>query len=233
MAGVITHMVIAKEIGKRLKEGTIENMDLFYLGNLAPDSIHAREGYIRSYKKHTHLRDDIPDKDFGREENLNLFHERVAQFICNNRDRTDGLLDLYRGYVVHLLTDELFMLTVREEFCNKMKKLDIEQNNPLFFEYIVMDMNRNDLLLVKEYKDCEEIRKCMEQVTICSVEGYLSEKEMYISRDWLVHQHYYEKYEPAQPRFITYERMLQFIYMAADDIVKRLSEGGNLPKMLD
>lgn len=231
MAGVITHMVIAREIEKRLEKGKLKDVGLFYLGNLAPDSIHAREGYVRSYKMHTHLREGIPDKDFGREENIELFHERVARFIICNRERRDGLLDLYRGYTVHLLTDELFMLTIRAEFCEIMKARGILQSDPLFFEYIVTDMNRNDLLLVKDYEGCEEIRRYLEQVPIYPVEGYLSEKEMSISREWLVRQHFNEKYELERPGYITYERMLQFIAMAAEDIVERLSEGGSLPRM--
>ncbi|MDD3173247.1 MAG: zinc dependent phospholipase C family protein [Herbinix sp.] len=231
MAGVITHMVIAREIGKRLPEKTITDMNLFYLGNLAPDSIHAREGYIRTYKKHTHFRDDILDKDFGREENLAIFHDRIAQFIIENRERNDGLLDLYRGYVSHILTDELFMLTIREEFCKVMKHQGIEQSDPLFFEYIVTDMNRNDMLLVENYEGSEEIRVGMEQVHIYPITGYLSEEEMCTSRNWLVRQHFYEKNKFLQPRFISYERTLEFVQMAADNIVERLSEGNSLPKM--
>jgi hypothetical protein len=231
MAGVITHMVIAREIKKRLPEGTIKDMGLFYLGNLAPDSIHARQGYIRAYKKHTHFRDDIPDKDFGLPENQALFHKRLSEFILENRDSSDGMTDLYRGYATHILTDELFMLTIRKEFCDTMQKLGICQNDIEFFEYIVTDMNRNDLLLVKNYEGSEEIRILLEQVPIYPITGYLSEQEVSDSRDWLIHQHFYEKHELLEPAYISYERMLDFILMAADDIVHRLSEGGSLPRM--
>jgi hypothetical protein len=231
MAGVMTHMVIAREIGKRLPEGTIKDMGLFYLGNLTPDSIHAREGYIRAYKKHTHLRDDIPDKDFKEEENLELFHKRVAEFIIENRERGDGLLDLYRGYVCHILSDEIFMLTVREEFCSLMETQGIVQSDPLFFRYIVEDMKRNDLLLVNNYEGMKEIQLGLEQVPINPVTGYLSADEVKISRDWLLRQHFYEKHLLIKPEYITPERMLQFIHEAADDIVNRLSENGSLPKM--
>ncbi|MDF2537818.1 MAG: hypothetical protein K0S76_839, partial [Herbinix sp.] len=113
MAGIFVHLVIAREIIKQLPKGVISEEDLFYAGSIAPDAIHAREGFVRAEKKHTHLRDDIPDMDFGMTENLALFHKRVSDFIINCTDEKDDLLDLYRGYVVHLLTDELFMLTVR------------------------------------------------------------------------------------------------------------------------
>lgn len=231
MAGVITHMVVAREISKRLPEGTIQNMGLFYEGNLAPDAIHAREGYIREFKKHTHLRDDIPDKDFETETNRTIFHERIRDFILAYRDREDGLVDLYRGYICHLLTDELFVLTRRKEFCEVMGKQGIFQNHPLFFEYIVADMNRNDMLLVKNYEGSEDIKNTLEKAPIYPVNDYITEKEMQISRDWLLFQHFYIKTEEQPPRVITYESMLQFVTMAADNIVQRLTQDTNFPRM--
>lgn len=231
MAGVITHMVVANEIRKRLPEGTIKDMGLFYLGNLAPDSIHAREGYIRAYKKHTHFRDDIPDKDFAKEECLALFHERLAEFIKENRNREDDLLDLYRGYVAHVITDEVFILTLRDEFRDIMEQKGIAQFDPLFFEYIVKDMTRNDMLLVMNYEDIEDIRIQMEQVPIYPIKGYLTEQEIKTSRDWLVYHHFYHKQEIIEPVYISYLRMTEFIQVAAEEIVKRLSEGGSLPRM--
>lgn len=230
MAGVITHMVVAREIKKQLKEGTIKDMGMFYLGNLAPDAIHAREGYIREFKKHTHLRDEIPDKDFETEINRIIFHTRVKEFILKYRDNIEQI-DLFRGYICHLLTDELFVLTMRKYFCEEMEKQGIAQNHPLFFEYIVGDMNRNDIQFVKHYEGCEEIRAAVEQAKVCKVADLITEKEMQISKDWLLFQHFYINTKEQEPRIITYESMLQFVQMAAKDIVKRLSEEECFPRM--
>jgi hypothetical protein len=231
MAGVITHMVIAREIMKLLPEGTIKDQGLFYLGNLAPDAIHAREGYERAHKKHTHFRDDILDMEFEQEENLALFHSRLTDFINENRERREGLLDLYRGYVTHILTDELFMLTVRKEFCAMMEEQGIAQNDKRFFDYIITDMNRNDLLLVQNYEGSNEIRHFMEEVPIYPIEEYLSEEEMNKSRNWLVQRHYIEKHESEEPRFISYDRNWQFIQMAAETITEKLSKGESFPAL--
>lgn len=231
MAGVITHMVIAREIQKLLPEGKIKDMGLFYLGNLAPDSIHARENYIRAYKKHTHFRDDIPDMDFDKPENLALFHKRLSVFIMENKDRKDGLLDLYRGYVAHILTDELFMRTIRKEFSDALMNQGIPQTDLRYFEYIVADMTRNDLLLIERYDGCEEIKQRMEEIPIHPIEGLLSEQEVKISRDWLVQHHFYEKNEIIEPVYISYERMMEFIHTAAENITRRLSDGVDFPRM--
>ena len=224
MAGVITHMVIAREIIKLLPKGTIQEESLFYLGNLAPDAIHAREGYIREYKKHTHFRDDIPDIDFELEENQLVYRQRLSEFIEKNKNRKDGLLDLYRGYVAHILTDEIFMVTVRNEFCAEMNKLGIAQNDVRFFEYIVTDMNRNDLLLVKYYDGIEDIRQKLARVDIYPIEDLLSSEEMNSCRDWLIHRHFLEEHELIQPVYISYERMKAFILEATAYIVDKLSE---------
>lgn len=224
MAGVITHMVIAKEIIKRLPEGTIQRPDLYYLGVLAPDAIHAREGYIREYKKHTHFRDNIMDSDFELEDNYKQYQERLLAFIQKNRNRSDELLDMYRGYVVHILTDELFVLTLRKDFCKEMEQLGIGQYDQTFFELIIGDMNRNDMLLAKNYPEIKEVKKDLELVPIHGVEGYLSEEEMRASRDWLVKKHFFDRYQDENPQYISYEKMVNFVHWAADTIVKKLSE---------
>ncbi len=232
MAGVITHLVIAKEMLKILPEDAIKNKELFYLGTLAPDAVHAREGYIRAHKKHTHFRDDIPDRDFGLPANYALYQDRLVNFINIHSDKEDELYEFYVGYVVHILTDELFFLSIRKEFCETMAGLGIDQGDRPFFDYIVTDMNRNDMLLVYNYEGMEEIRKYMEQVPACAVEGYISGQEMSDCRDWLVHQHFILQHEYLEPAYITFERMMEFVRMAAEQIVGLLSTGDRLPKML-
>ncbi len=231
MAGVITHMVVAKEMLKCLPEGTIQNLDLFYLGTLAPDAVHARIGYERAHKKHTHFRDGIPDPDFELPENYALYRNRLKDFISCNRERTDGLLDFYRGYVVHILTDELFVLSIRKEFCKCMECLEIGQGDKRFFEAIVTDQNRNDLLLVYRYEGMEELRKHMEEAAVYPVEGLVSEQELEDSRVWLIDQHFIKKHELLQPVYITYDRTLDFIHSAAERIVDMMAGREDLPRM--
>jgi hypothetical protein len=232
MAGVITHLVIANVILKLIPEGVIKNTGLFYMGSIAPDAVHARENYIRVYKKHSHFRDDIPDKDFEEPENYEKYHNRLTDFIKRNSCKEDGLLDLYRGYVAHILTDELFILSIRKEFCGTMKKLGIEQDDRLFFDYIVGDMTRNDMLLVERYEGMDEIKAAIEGAVSYSIEDYISSRELKDCRDWLVRQHFVESHDSTMPAFISYERTTAFIHMAAVEIVQRLTGDNQLPRML-
>ena len=232
MAGLITHMVIAREIIKQLPEGSIRKEELFYLGNLAPDAIHAREGYIREYKKHTHFRDGIPDMDFELEKHQSTYRKRLEKFAAQNRERGDGLEDLYLGYVTHVLADELFILTIRKEFCKSMEQMGIRQNDHRFFEYIVRDMNRNDFLLVRRYEDMEKIRRCIEQAEVCGIDGLLSTLEMKNSMDWLVRYHFLEEHEFLDPVYISYDRIIAYIREAAGTIADKLTGKKSLLRML-
>ncbi|MDF2544819.1 MAG: hypothetical protein K0S47_4537 [Herbinix sp.] len=232
MAGLIVHLVIANEMIKLLPEGTIKNEGLFYAGVIAPDAIHAREGFVRADKKHTHLRDDIADKDFGKEENLSLFHQRVAEFILKNRNRNEAELDLYRGYVAHILTDELFMLTVRQEFCDIMKQKGVEQSDREFYDCIMTDLHCNDCCTAKYFAVLDDIMEKLEHVIPYEVEGFLSQQELTNSRNWVIRHCQEGKLCDEQPVYFTFDRIQEFITMAAEDIVARLSAGGKLPQML-
>lgn len=232
MAGLITHLVIAKEMLKLIPEGIIGKPELFYLGNLAPDAVHARQGYERAYKKHSHFRDDIQEEDLRLPEDYKSYHDRLADFILSSRNREDGLLDFYRGYVTHIITDELYVMSIREEFCKTMEQLGIGQYDKAFIDYIVGDMNRNDVLLVSRYEGMNEIRDIVENVEPLAVEGYISKQEMNTCRDWMIYERFHKKHELSEPTFISYERTLDFIHTASGEIVRRLSEGTKLPKML-
>lgn len=231
MAGIITHVVAAREISRLLPEGTIDDIGLFYMGNLAPDAVHAREGFVRAFKKHTHFRDDIVDRDFIIKENRTYFYERIKDFITQNLNRKDGRIDLYRGYVVHNLIDELYLLTLRQEFCEVMKKKGIDQNEPMFFQTIITDMRRNDFLLMENYAGIEEIREIVENAQIYPVEGYVSAEEINHFREWMLQKHFYSENEIISPVYISFEKTKEFIAMAAEDIVRRLSDGVSFPRM--
>ncbi len=231
MAGLVTHLIIAREIHKRLPKGTIRDLGQFYAGSIAPDAVHARVNYVRADKKHTHLRDDIPDKDFIREDYLKLFRQRVADYILEHRNGEDGLLDVHRGYVVHLLTDELYLLTLRQEFVLNMEKLGISQADPEFFHRVITDMHRNDFLLLYHDKELDIIRYHLEQVKPFGLEPMLSEEEITESRWWVINRFFYEEYELEEPLSISFERSKDFIILATEDIIGRLSEGGSLPGM--
>lgn len=232
MAGIFVHLVIAREIIKQLPQGTIVNEALFYAGSIAPDAIHAREGFVRADKKHTHLRDDIPDSELERWEHQLLFHKRVTNFIQKHQNSKSLLSDLYRGYVVHILTDELFILTVRKEFSKAMEQLGLIDKDQKYYEYILTDINRNDLILSANYNEKLEIKEKLKEVRPHYLEGYLSEEELRSSLEWAYHRYFCEDHILLEPVYMSQKSILAFIDLAVKNIIERLSEGGNLPRIL-
>ena len=143
MAGIIAHIALADKMFS-LSGGRIKSAPLFFCGNIAPDSIHSRENFERAMKKHTHLRDGIVDKDFQKPENIKLFHHRLSEFVKKYCHKEDGLKELYLGYVSHLLADELFIYTVREDFVKKAEKIGVSQSDKEFFRLISKDTDSID-----------------------------------------------------------------------------------------
>lgn len=231
MAGLIVHLIVAEEVLSRIPIGTIQNKGLFYQGAIVPDAIHARSGYIREDKKRSHLREGILDKDFHNPENLALFYQRVSEFIHHVQDNDDSLLDLYRGYVVHLLTDELYVLTLRHKFCLEMELMGIHQEDKAFFDSIIFDMYQNDYLLVHDDR-LKGIRIELEGAPSYDIMGFINANELSLSKNWLLHRYFEEQHDESSPQYISLESTLEFIQMAADDIVKRLKGEGCLPSML-
>lgn len=99
-------------------------------------------------KKHTHLRDGISDWDFILPENLKLFQKRLGKFqkeYCNKVDNQE----LYLGYLTHLITDEMFMRTIRHQCAKEAEKSGILQTDKSFFSYMMREVNGADTLAAK------------------------------------------------------------------------------------
>ncbi|HKL99580.1 MAG TPA: zinc dependent phospholipase C family protein [Mobilitalea sp.] len=231
MAGLVTHLITAREVIKLLPAGTIKDEGLFYAGSIAPDAVHSRENFVRADKKHTHLRDDILDRDFMKDYYMSLFCQRVVDFILENKTRRDGLFDAYRGYVVHLLTDELNILTMRQESVLMMEKEGISQGDIEFFHNVVEDMNRNDIYLAHNYAEMNEIGLSLERVKPFQIEGMVSEFEITDTKEWVLQRYFRETHEVIEPIYISFDRTLDFISMSAANIARRLCRGGDLPRM--
>lgn len=238
MAGLATHLIIAREVLKLLPEGSIKEKGDYYTGSIAPDAIHSRVGFVRADKKHTHLRDNIPDDDFHEKENLSIFHSRISDLIEKCKC-CEEYLDFHRGYLVHLLTDELFVLNIRRDFTEQMKERGVATSDREYYTSIVTDMNRIDFLLIEDYEGIDEIKVSLENAKDIAMEGLLSKQEIRDSRNWVINRYFSNRNKTGQtelqaqlPVYINYDRMLEFIPFAAQDIAYRLSGKGNLPRIL-
>jgi hypothetical protein len=96
----MTHLHIAKNIYQRFPE-TIKDLSQFYLGNIAPDAVHNRAGYISDYKKASHL--CVGDERWGMLTNNDEWIESVLAYLYKNKSSDN--YNFILGYCCHVLSD--------------------------------------------------------------------------------------------------------------------------------
>ncbi len=96
----MTHLHIAKKIYQHNPEA-ISNLSQFFIGNIAPDAVHNRAGYVSDYKKTSHL--CVGDESWGKHTNNDEWIENVLGFLRINRDSAN--YDFICGYCCHVLSD--------------------------------------------------------------------------------------------------------------------------------
>ena len=231
MAGTATHLAIADRIYELIGE-KIKNPALFYSGNIAPDAIHAKPGYQRSDKKRTHLTENISGGDFQNSEKLSLFHSRVNSFIDNYYHPEDDSSDLYLGYIIHLISDELFNIHVRRQFVKGMQKDGIKEEDPAFFKRIIGDIESIDHIVVKEYPYKQDVRGLLDSVWDYEIKDYISSSEINNSKRWIINTFLSGNDVENTAVYYDYNTAYNFILFAADNIIDRLTNGIDYKKIL-
>lgn len=218
MAGVVVHLAVADATFKELN---IKNLPLYYAGNVAPDCIHARKNYQREMKKHTHLRDGIRDWDFILEKNQKLFHERLDEFEKTYCKKSDDR-ELYLGYLTHLITDEMFMKTIRLRCAEEAEKGGILQTDKQFFSYMMREVNGADNLAAKEINFINDPVEMMRNSYGCCIRDYITADEMKDSMEWIIDNYFSGKDNFEDPVFIKLDMIKEFIKNAVNEICRRL-----------
>ncbi|WBW96203.1 zinc dependent phospholipase C family protein [Oceanirhabdus sp. W0125-5] len=231
MAGIITHLEIANRIINTLPDGIIKDKGLFYAGSIAPDLIRMREGVVRADKKHSHMRDNIADLDFNKKENLSTFYNRVTNFINDNMSKESNINDLYRGYVVHILSDERFLLKVRPDFVMDMHKLGIVPTDILFRDKIFYDLDSHDFRLLEDNNELKEICTLLKDVELHSVHDFITEEEISRGIDWVIEKYINKENEVSEPIYISNNKISAYIDETANNIISRLSDGVMFPRI--
>lgn len=96
----MTHLHIAKKIYQYYPE-TIKDLSQFFIGNVAPDAVHNRTGYISENKKVSHL--CVGDESWGMHTNNDEWIENVLEFLRKNKNSTN--YDFLYGFSCHVLSD--------------------------------------------------------------------------------------------------------------------------------
>jgi len=237
MAGTVTHLAIADKIYSIVGDGVIKNLPLFFGGNLAPDAIHAKKDYQRADKKHSHLCDGIRLYGYGYPEIAQLFKDRVNEFIEKYYMTAGEDKDLYFGYIVHLLVDEFYLLSVFERLENHLKNSGANPDEPGFRKkladeisddpqkyneaYIgffsetsyILDISAND------YDFKQNAVDVLEAVWDYEVKDYIGVNEINISKRWVINTFFKSEKTKSND---DHEIAINFVGLAAENIIKRL-----------
>lgn len=215
MAGTITHLVIADRL---LDFFQIKNPALFYCGNLAPDAVMARENYVREMKKYTHFKENIPTDDLHLPENYKIYLERFNRFIERNLRKDGPEYELYLGYVVHMLADEIFILKVRDLH---VANLGFGRENAKYAEYFKTfghDVDLNDWQLVREYNFRYPMPDILRQESGYEIKGYITWEELEKSKNYIINKNFGTQHLPEKTKVFSFEENNRFIESAMNFI---------------
>lgn len=112
-----------------------------------------------------------------------------------------------------------------------MHKLGIEPTDILFHDKIIHDLDSHDFMLAKDNSEMKDICNLLKNVQSHCVDGYIMEKEITLSINWLIEKYFDKEYEILEPIYIPYEKILTYIEETTHNIISRLSDGVMFPRM--
>lgn len=226
MAGTTTHLVIADILLPRLPQAVrdkIHNKALYYCGNMAPDAIMERENYVRTMKLHTHFRDGIGEDDLGVPENFRAYRERFEAFINKHlRYAVPKEFELYLGYVMHIMADEVFVLEVRQRHSDIVHTDNPCPDYSTYFRQFGRDVDLNDFRLRDEYQFSYDILELINSENDYEIENLITKEELMKSREYVIRKNFGTPYNGEQPLFLKYEENQSYIRLACKHILTEL-----------
>lgn len=225
MSGIVSHIAVGELILGKAGE-KIKDPEAFVVGNIAPDAVHSRENYKREMKKISHLRQGIVDSTFLQKDNLKLFHDRLEDFVKSFCVKTRADYDFMCGYAAHLVTDELFIRTVRQEYVGKMEKIGVYQDDIEFFYKITRDMNGTDYIIAKKYPFKTDPVLFLEKPEHFEVDGFVRVNEINLTMKWIAENYFEGENRFKSPVYLTYEEVCEFIDNSSEEVYKWLSDKG-------
>ena len=223
MSNTIAHLVVANRI---LQEWPllIQNIDAFYLGSVAPDTIGSKAGCSREDKKRVHLRDGIRDAEWLTDEKMQLFKERVQCFIDEHISNMSGVQhDFNVGYLVHLLTDEWNHRTIRQTMLRIANKRDVLESDREFFYMMTNDLEALDNHLLRSNEEIAEVlSRMLHQEVSCALPGYIESSYIDGSIQWWKNA-YLPNICERELKYISEGDIARFVDLATKEIINELS----------
>ncbi len=215
------HLAVADALLDVLK---IQNPALFYCGNLAPDAIMSKEGYVREMKRHTHFKDGIRLHELRIPEKMALYQERLMDFYeryvaVPSKDR-----ELFLGYLTHMLADELYILDFRDGFVDRLTAAGKSPDDREFFHRFARDVYQVDLRLAREYPFRYPMPETLERESGYEIPGLVDRQSLVDSKEFIIRLNFQNTAEPEALQVMTYEENLEFMKRCVEKIPGILRE---------
>ena len=212
MPYIMTHLIIAKNasgvFGKH-----INSLPQYYLGSLAPDAVHNREGFIYDYKKTSHLL--VGEEKWGTMTNHDECKNNVIAFFLENKQSENH--DFILGYCVHILSDIYHHKTITtplmQKYPDKLGKLYREESTKL------------DIELALTYEGREDFWLNLAKANAVDLPGIIYAKEIDKQRHYIGTLYKdKDRQDISTNQIITYELNMDYIKNATDFVISNLQE---------
>lgn len=188
----------------------------FYLGNIAPDSIHMREGTTREDKEYTHFN---PKDD---ENYVARLQELYFVYIQQRSDK--GWKWFIRGYFMHVMTDYYWFRSVYPEFVERVNSTDetndVKRTKDELGRLYYQETDQIDFNLYYHANWSGNVWHMLKSTQSYDVEGRLTAEEILRWRDRTISFFNEQANEPRiVPTYLTDNLVQAFV----TDTVQRLS----------
>ena len=163
------HLLIADKIYTE-KSSSIHSYGEFLLGSIAPDAIHAKENWTRGLKNISHYR-------FYGQNQISYFDTFIDEY------HTSESMDFVVGYLVHLLSDMIWLRSIRRPFEDRFLKAP--SPNMSMNEAYYADCDQIEQLMFWE-KNASRIIEAITKSKAYSLEGLIDAENVIIWREKLI-----------------------------------------------
>ncbi len=222
MSNTVAHLAVANRIVSEWPR-LAGDVDAFYLGSIAPDTIGSKSDCSRDDKKRVHLRSGIKDREWLESDVMAIFDDRVSEFTKNYiTGISGGQRDFNLGYLVHLLTDKWNHRTIRQKMLAVARTRGVAETDREFFHMMTNDLEALDHYLLDKDKEAAAIlSRLLNQEVRYSLEGFIDREYIEGSMKWWKDS-YLVNIKQRELKYIDEKDITDFVDTAAREIVKEL-----------
>jgi hypothetical protein len=200
----MVHLNIARNILSSITDKIISRD--FYIGSLAPDSVHFRPNYSGAYKVKSHI--CIDSWKWGESEDNDAWEENVIQFFHSNSNPINHSF-LY-GYCTHILAD----IAWNRKFWLPFRTSHTIDSENIGKSRLHQDCYEIDTHLYHQLTDKNKIRALLDNCCGFEINGIVSELEIVKMVKSLLHEQYQNRsINPEYEfRYININQVNGFIY---------------------